>query len=654
MQHQCSSPSSAVSVLLRTLEAVGPVFAVLAFFLILPMAAATAQPPLDELELEVLTADLPGSPVSITHAGDDRLFVTLKEGLIVIWDGARVLPQPFLDLRGTVSLGFEQGLLSVAFHPDVAGNGLFFVNYTDLAGDTVVARYRVSTNPDRADPGSRVVLFTIPQPFANHNGGQLQFGPDGFLYIGMGDGGSANDPMCNAQRPDTLLGKLLRIDVDVNRNQPPFFGIPAGNPFAGPGDPPGEIWATGLRNPWRFSFDRVTGDLFIADVGQAAREEVSFQPAGSSGGENYGWKVMEGTLCQSDQGCPLPVPPCDAPDYTDPILEYGHGQGDCSVVGGYVYRGAAIDGLDGVYFHGDFCSGVVRAAERMGAEWSSTDLTLRVPQLTTFGEDVDGELYLAGLNRTLYRLTGPGEPPPPEPPGRLELLGGDREALETAGSVTVEVQRTEGDAGAVSVSYLVAGGDAVAGEDYLATEGTLGWADGESGVKSFEIPLVNDALPENPETVEITLHSPGGGAVLSTPRNATLTILDDDLVAGPCVPGATTLCLTDGRFRIEARWETREGDTGPGRMRPLTDDTGSFWFFDPDNLEMVVKVIDACGPPFDRFWVFAGGLTNVAVTLTVVDTEAVGTGGDAVRRYMNPLGTPFQPIQDTQAFATCP
>jgi glucose/arabinose dehydrogenase len=658
MQHpmslEHSRTTSSPPLLRRGLEAVPRAVAVALAVSILLAAPVAAQPPLDELELETLTTDLPGTPVAITHAGDSRLFITLKEGLIVLWDGDRVLEQPFLDLRDHVSLEFEQGLLSTAFHPDFADNGLFFVDYTDLAGDTVIARYRVSGDPNRADAASAVTLLHIPQPFANHNGGQLQFGPDGFLYIGLGDGGSANDPMCNAQRPDTLLGKILRIDVDAGSDQPPFYGIPPGNPFAGPGDPPDEVWVLGLRNPWRFSFDRATGDLYIADVGQNVREEVDFQPAGSSGGENYGWKVMEGTLCQSDRNCPLPVPPCNAPAYTDPILEYDHSDGDCSVVGGYVYRGSAIDGLDGVYFYGDFCSGDVRAAERLGADWTSTDLDLRAPNLTTFGEDVDGELYLAGLNRSLFRLVGPGVPPPSEEPGRLELVGGDREALESAGSVTVEVVRLEGDDGAVSVRYTVGGGDAAPGEDYLATEGTLRWADGEAGTRSFEIPLVDDALPENPETVEVSLHSPGGGAVLGEPRRVTLTLLDDDLTAGPCVPGPTTLCLAGGRFRVETRWETREGDTGPGMIRSLTGDTGTFWFFDPDNLEVVVKVIDACGPPFDRFWVFAGGLTNVGVTLTVVDTEAVGTGKAALRRYENPLGTPFQPIQDTQAFATCP
>ena len=512
---------------------VPPLPAILSILVAVP---AAAQPALEALRLETLATDLPGSPVAMTHAGDERVFVTLKEGLVLIWDGERILDEPFLDLRGQVALQFEQGLLSLAFHPDYDDNGLFFVDYTNAAGNTVVARFRVSDDdPNRADPDSREVVLFVDQPTPIHNGGQLQFGPDGFLYIGMGDGGSARDPFCNAQRRDTILGKMLRIDVDVEATEPPFYEIPDDNPFAGPGDPPDEVWALGLRNPWRFSFDRLTGDLFIADVGQGAREEVDFQPADSPGGENYGWKRMEGTLCQNDQNCPLPVPPCDDPAYSDPIVEIDHSEGDCAVVGGYVYRGGALPGVDGVYFFGDFCSGIVRAAQRSGEageEWEVRDLPLRVPALTSFGEAVDGEIYLSSLRGDLLRL---------------------RSVTET----------------------------------------------------------------------------------------------------GTCTPGPDHLCLLDGRFRVEARWEIRDGGSGLGTARPLTDDTGSFWFFDPDNLELVVKMIDAC-EPFDRFWVFAGGLTNVEVQLKVVDTEAAGTGQEAVRRYTNPLGTPFRPIQDTAVFDTCP
>jgi glucose/arabinose dehydrogenase len=213
----------------------------------------------------------------------------------------------------------------------------------------VIARYRVSSDPGAADSSSGVTLLTIPQPFANHNGGQLAFGPDGYLYVGMGDGGSANDPMCNGQRDETLLGKILRIDVDANVNSAPFYGIPPDNPFAAPGGPRDEIWAKGLRNPWRFSFDRLTGDLYIGDVGQGAREEVDFQAAGGVGSHNYGWKVMEGTQCGGGgtSGCPSGTPACNSPALTPPIVEYSHAAGDCSITGGYGDRGPSIPALGG-------------------------------------------------------------------------------------------------------------------------------------------------------------------------------------------------------------------------------------------------------------------------------------------------------------------
>lgn len=349
------------------------------------------------------------NPVAVTHAGDSRLFITLRGGRIVIVQGESLLPQPFLDIRERVNAaGFEQGLLSVAFHPRYSENGFFFVNYTNLQGDTVVERYQVSAgNPNQADPASRRTLLTIDQPFNNHNGGQLQFGPDGFLYIGMGDGGGAFDPACRAQNTDTLLGKLLRIDVDQNVSSAPFYGIPADNPFRGAGGLPDEVWASGLRNPWRFSFDRETGDLWIGDVGQAQREEISFQPAASGGGENYGWKVMEGTRCSRRDACSDSVPQCDSPAYTDPVLEYDHETG-CSVTGGYVYRGASLPQLRGTYFFGDFCTGQVWAAARQGNGFVVRRLAETAGQLSAFGEDQAGELFLVTLTGRLLRLEREG------------------------------------------------------------------------------------------------------------------------------------------------------------------------------------------------------------------------------------------------------
>ena len=325
-------------------------------------------------------------PVAVAHAGDGsgRLFVTLQGGQVVIFDGERVLPRPFLDLRDRVGSGGERGLLSIAFHPDFARNRLFFANYTDLAGDTVISRFRAARrNPNVALSRSERRVLAVPQPYANHNGGQLQFGPDGFLYIGMGDGGSGGDPENRAQDGGSLLGKLLRIDVNGQRP----YGIPADNPFAGRTDVRPEIWALGLRNPWRFSFDRSTGDLYIADVGQGDWEEVNFQPAGSPGGQNYGWRRMEGRHCFN------PPSACDDGTLTPPVLEYDHGVGR-SITGGYVYRGSGVPELAGRYVYGDFASGRIWAARSVGGDWINEELPVSGGLISSFGEDEVGELYL--------------------------------------------------------------------------------------------------------------------------------------------------------------------------------------------------------------------------------------------------------------------
>lgn len=365
-------------------------------------AGGSAPPP--ELELQMVT-DFFNDPVIIANAGDgsNRLFIGDKDGRIWIWTGSQVLANPFLDIRSQVqSSASEQGLLGLAFHPQYSVNGYFYVYYStpdppgppDVDHLSVVSRFSVSgANANLADPASEVVVLTQNQPNWNHNGGNLAFGPDGYLYIALGDGGGAGDTPNNGQNPETLLGSILRIDVDGG----PPYAAPPDNPFVG-GPGADEIWAWGLRNPWRFSFDRSTGDLFIGDVGQGNWEEIDFQPAASEGGENYGWRCYEGNHAYNTSGCGPPT------DYVFPILEYSHGQG-CSVTGGYRYRGADFPNLVGYYLYADYCSGTIWGATDDGG-WSTTPLLATGHSISTFGEDESGELYLAdrGGARAIYRI----------------------------------------------------------------------------------------------------------------------------------------------------------------------------------------------------------------------------------------------------------
>jgi len=355
------------------------------------------------LELELVVGGLT-RPVSIAHAGDGsgRLFIVQQTGEILIFNGTTLLLRPFLDLSALVSCCGEQGLLGLAFHPEYATNGFFYVHYTDVNGDTVVARYSVSTNANVADAGSNLTLLTWPQPFMNHNGGQLAFGPDGLLYVGLGDGGDGGDPGNRGQDLTTLLGKILRIDVD-STDPGLNYAVPPSNPFFDSAPSLPEIWAYGLRNPWRFSFDRATGDLLIGDVGQNDIEEIDFQPMASPGGENYGWRLMEGSACFN------PQTGCNDGSLTLPILEYSHFLG-CSVTGGYVYRGNAYPQLRGVYLYGDFCTGTIwGTVPRCDNAFQSQTLLQSSLSISTFGEDEGGELYAAhfsftGGNSALFRV----------------------------------------------------------------------------------------------------------------------------------------------------------------------------------------------------------------------------------------------------------
>ena len=357
----------------------------------------------------VLVADGLNSPLFVTAPPLDprRVFIVERPGKVLVLENGVLLPQAFLDVSARVwqadRFTSERGLLGLAFHPDFESNGRFFVYYTNLSGNNVIARYDVTADPNDADEDSEKILLTLNHPtYANHNGGQLAFGPDGFLYVGTGDGGGAGDPFANGQSETTLLGKLLRLDVNVD--DPPYYRTPPTNPHTDATPPFDLIWARGLRNPWRFSFDRQTRELYIGDVGQDDWEEIDVQPADSAGGENYGWRVFEGDHCFNP--APLPACPDPATGFTFPVLEYDHSNGNCSITGGFVYRGCALPDLRGTYFFADYCSAFIRgfrytngtlADER---DWTADLAPLSggpIDHISSFGEDARGELYVCDL-----------------------------------------------------------------------------------------------------------------------------------------------------------------------------------------------------------------------------------------------------------------
>ena len=394
------------------------------------------------------------SPLFLTSPPGDfqRQFVLEQNtAQIKIIKNGSVLPTPFLDLNSKAGSGGEQGLLGLAFNPNYATNGFFYVNYTNNSGDTVLARYQVSANPDIADPDSELIFTVIDQPFGNHNGGMLAFSPnDGFLYYFVGDGGSGNDPGNRAQNPQNILGKIHRIDVDNG------FSIPPDNPFVGNPSVFDSIWSLGVRNPWRASFDRFNGDLYFGDVGQGQREEISWEPGNGSGGENYGWRCMEGNRCTGLSGCT-----CNDPSLTLPIHEYTHSGGNCSVTGGYVYRGTAIPSLDGTYFFGDFCTGRI-----WSFKWNGTTMTEfqertselvpnigSINSISSFGEDAAGELYIVDLDGEIFKIL-PDDPPPPTPtptppPTTITLLDIDPSIVDMINTIESRGATDNGD-----VTYL--------------------------------------------------------------------------------------------------------------------------------------------------------------------------------------------------------
>jgi len=344
---------------------------------------ATALPDANSYTWQVIASDLK-RPVDLQPDGSGRLFIVENPGRIRIYANGQVLTEPFLNIEDRVDdSGNEMGLLGLAVHPNFSQNGFIYVNYTGKNGDTFISRFHASG--DTADPNSELILLKVKQPFPNHNGGALAFGPDGYLYIALGDGGAAGDPFGNAQSVDTLLGKILRIDVDSVEP----YAIPADNPFGN------EIYYYGLRNPWRISFDQPTGDLYIGDVGQGEWEEIDYVATGSRGGLNFGWNFYEGAHDYD--------PPGYAGEFVFPILEYSHAEGGCSIIGGYVYRGGLTE-WNGVYLYGDYCTGKVWGAINVNGQWQAQVLFEAGVLITSFGQDESGEVYLLSDQGNIYKL----------------------------------------------------------------------------------------------------------------------------------------------------------------------------------------------------------------------------------------------------------
>ncbi|MGH9967376.1 MAG: PQQ-dependent sugar dehydrogenase [Pyrinomonadaceae bacterium] len=473
-------------------------------------------------------------PVSIAHAGDGsgRLFVVEQGGRIRIIRNNALLPTVFLNISSRISSGGERGLLGLAFPPGFAAKQYFYVNYTNTAGNIVIARYRVTAgNADLADAASEQIVLTVPHPtFANHNGGQLAFsGRDGFLYIGTGDGGSGGDPNNRAQNPNDLLGKILRIDVETG--SPATYTVPSSNPFVGQTGFRSEIWALGMRNPWRFSFDRQTNDLYVADVGQSAFEEVNFQPAMSPGGENYGWRLMEGMHCFNPPNCVMT-------GLTLPVVEYNHNFG-CSVTGGYVYRGATFPRMQGLFFYGDFCSGRIWGLRQETGVWQATELLDTTIGISTFGEDEQGNLYVADYNSgTIFNVADNAPTPTPTPTPQastVQFSAAQFQVTEDCTGVAVNVARTGGTATTQTVEFLTIENSAKQKTDFIYAEGTLTFAPGDA-TKSFTVLINEDSYAEGSESFMLELRNPTNGATLGSQSMATFVINDDETVNGTTNP----------------------------------------------------------------------------------------------------------------------
>lgn len=533
----------------RKIYLVGVVLGTCLFAILLPGAAGPsvtesviAQS--SELPSLLLSSPITGltQPVSITNAGDGsgRIFVAEQTGRIRIVRNGTLSSTTFLNLSTRISMGGERGLLGLAFPPGFATKQHFYANYTNPAGNIVIARYRVSVgNADIADFNSEQVVLVVNHPtHANHNGGQLAFGSrDGFLYIGTGDGGSGGDPDNRAQDGSDLLGKILRIDVETG--SPATYTVPASNPFVGTAGFRPEIWALGLRNPWRFSFDRQTDDLYVADVGQNNFEELNFQPGSSAGGENYGWRIMEGLHCFNPTNC-------STTGLTLPVTEYNHTFG-CSITGGYVYRGATYPRMQGLYFYGDFCSGRIWGLGQVTGVWQATQLLDTTIGISTFGEDEQGNLYVADYNSGIIFSVTDNEPiptpsptptPTPDPApitSTVQFSATQFQVTEDCTGVVIGVTRTGAMDGAQTVGYVTNENSANQEADFTYAEGNLVFAPGEAS-KSFTVLISEDAYAEGPENLTLLLRNPAGGTSLGNPTMATLVIIDDETINGTTNP----------------------------------------------------------------------------------------------------------------------
>jgi glucose/arabinose dehydrogenase len=405
--------------MLKFRQRIGPGALGLAVMAILPVTAVA------QLGVESVVDGLSQPVRLVSPPGDLRLFVVEQAGLVKVFTHDGVSLGVFLDVTALTDANEEQGLLGIAFPPDYQTRGRFYIHYTNLAGDTRVARYQVTTDPDRANPASAEIILPLDQPYPNHNGGHLEFGPDGMLYIGLGDGGSSGDPQGRAQNPQTLLGKMLRIDVSPTTG----YAIPPDNPFVGRA-PLDEIWHLGVRNPWTYAFDTATGDLYIADVGQDRVEEVDVQPAGH-GGLNFGWDITEGSLCNE------PPQGCDTSGLTLPVFEYAHAgslPSGCSISGGQIYRGTAHPELVGRYFFADYCSNQIWSVVWDGADGVSelrdwSDILRPAAgwgNIASIGRDDDGELYFVDLGAgAIYRLAAADPTPVGGPVAAVATLAGN-------------------------------------------------------------------------------------------------------------------------------------------------------------------------------------------------------------------------------------